>query len=239
MQYRITDPYLEPPGVADDFWSEQPVRLPHSFWCYAQAGGPATNSLPALPMATSRSPASTTSARSTTPCWRLGQHDERAERFATDPDGPRRISSRAHARCAQQSGIARERVKFVGPRPALEYLAGYHHVDVAFDSFPYGLTPPGLMHSGWACPCPPSPERCRSGARAVSHLCNLNLPELIAKDPEHYVKIMTALCRDLPRLAELRPTLRERMQNSPLMNATLFARSIEDAYRHMWRRWCG
>ena len=46
------------------------------------------------------------------------------------------------------------------------------------------------------------------------------------------------LANDLPRLAELRATMRERMQASPLMDAPRFARSIEDAYRTMWQNWC-
>ena len=39
-------------------------------------------------------------------------------------------------------------------------------------------------------------------------------------------------------LAELRTTLRPRMQASPLMDAPRFARHIEIAYRTMWRAWC-
>jgi predicted O-linked N-acetylglucosamine transferase (SPINDLY family) len=48
----------------------------------------------------------------------------------------------------------------------------------------------------------------------------------------------TSLATDLPRLADLRRTLRQRMRASPLMDAPRFAAAIEAAYRHMWRKWC-
>jgi len=52
------------------------------------------------------------------------------------------------------------------------------------------------------------------------------------------VRIASQFAGDLPHLAELRRTLRPRMQTSPLMDALRFARSIEAAYRTMWRQWC-
>ena len=76
------------------------------------------------------------------------------------------------------------------------------------------------------------------GRSGVSILRNLGLPELIAQTPEQYVQIADALANDLPRLKELRSTLRARMQASPLMDAPRFARNIEAAYRQMWRNWC-
>jgi len=33
MDYRLTDPFLDPPGV-DHFYSEKSIRLPETFWCY-------------------------------------------------------------------------------------------------------------------------------------------------------------------------------------------------------------
>ena len=48
IDYRITDPYLDPPGLFDDCYSEQSVRLPDSFWCYDPLDSqPAVNALPA------------------------------------------------------------------------------------------------------------------------------------------------------------------------------------------------
>jgi predicted O-linked N-acetylglucosamine transferase (SPINDLY family) len=72
----------------------------------------------------------------------------------------------------------------------------------------------------------------------LSQLTNLGLTELIAHTPDEYVAIAARLAGDLPRLAELRRTLRSRMEGSPLMDAPRFARNIEAAYRQMWRNWC-
>jgi predicted O-linked N-acetylglucosamine transferase (SPINDLY family) len=76
------------------------------------------------------------------------------------------------------------------------------------------------------------------GRGGASILANVGVPELIAQTPEQYVRIAAALARDLPRLAELRRTLRAKMQASPLMDAPRFARNVEAAYRQMWRNWC-
>jgi predicted O-linked N-acetylglucosamine transferase (SPINDLY family) len=76
------------------------------------------------------------------------------------------------------------------------------------------------------------------GRAGLSQLTNLGLPELIAQTPEGYSQIAAALAGDLPRLSELRRTLRARMEASPLMDAPRFVRNIEGAYRQMWRKWC-
>jgi predicted O-linked N-acetylglucosamine transferase (SPINDLY family) len=76
------------------------------------------------------------------------------------------------------------------------------------------------------------------GRAGVSQLTNLGLTELIAESPERFVQIAAELAGELKRLGELRSTLRERMQKSPLMDAPRFARNIEAAYREMWLRWC-
>ena len=76
------------------------------------------------------------------------------------------------------------------------------------------------------------------GRAGWSQLCNLGLPELAARTPEEFVTIAVQLAGDLPRLQELRATLRARMRASPLMDGKRFAGHMEQAYRQMWRTWC-
>jgi protein O-GlcNAc transferase len=83
----------------------------------------------------------------------------------------------------------------------------------------------------------------RVGQTAVARagwcqLSNLGLAELAGQTPEEFVGIAVALARDLPRLQQLRSTLRQRMEASPLMDGVRFARNMEAAYRQMWRTWC-
>jgi len=69
-------------------------------------------------------------------------------------------------------------------------------------------------------------------------LSNLGLRELAGQTAEEFVDIAVALAKDLPRLQHLRATLRQRMEQSPMMDAQRFASHIEQAYRQMWRKWC-
>ena len=34
IDYRLTDPYLDPPGSSDADYTEQSIRLPHCFWIF-------------------------------------------------------------------------------------------------------------------------------------------------------------------------------------------------------------
>ena len=38
IDYRLTDSFLDPPGMSDGDYTEQSIRLPHCFWCYQPPG---------------------------------------------------------------------------------------------------------------------------------------------------------------------------------------------------------
>ena len=42
MDYRLSDPYLDPPNANTDPYTETTVRLPRSYWCYQIDRSPRT-----------------------------------------------------------------------------------------------------------------------------------------------------------------------------------------------------
>ena len=64
-------------------------------------------------------------------------------------------------------------------------------------------------------------------------------PEWIAVSEDEYVAKALELACDVNRLTEIRCALRSQMENSPLRDEAGFARKVEDAYRDMWKIWCG
>jgi protein O-GlcNAc transferase len=138
----------------------------------------------------------------------------------------------------EREGIAASRVEFVALHPRREYLELYHGLDIVLDPFPYGGHTTSLDALWMGVPVVSLAGE-RSVSRAgLSQLTHLGLRELVASSEDDYVGIAGQLAGDLPRLAELRRTLRPRMEASVLMDAPRFARQIEAAYRSVWRQWC-
>jgi predicted O-linked N-acetylglucosamine transferase (SPINDLY family) len=80
----------------------------------------------------------------------------------------------------------------------------------------------------------------RHAARVGFDLLSIvGLEDLAAASVDDYIATAARLAQDLPRLTELRHTLRERLQQSPLGDATRFARNFETALRQMWQNWIG
>jgi predicted O-linked N-acetylglucosamine transferase (SPINDLY family) len=138
----------------------------------------------------------------------------------------------------QQEDVAASRVEFADKQPRPEYFQRYHRIDVGLDPVPYNGHTTSLDAFWMGVPTLTLIGNTVVGRAGWSQLCNLGLQELAAQTPQQYVTLAAQLAGDLSRLQELRGTLRQRMQQSPLMDASRFARGVEEAYRQMWRRWC-
>jgi predicted O-linked N-acetylglucosamine transferase (SPINDLY family) len=137
-----------------------------------------------------------------------------------------------------KEGIAPERVEFVELRPRREYLDLYHRLDIVLDTFPYNGHTTSLDALWMGVPVVSLADERPVSRGGLSQLSNLRLPELASFSEDDYVRIAVELANDLPRLTELRRTLRPRMEASVLMDGPRFARDIETAYRTMWQHWC-
>jgi predicted O-linked N-acetylglucosamine transferase (SPINDLY family) len=111
-------------------------------------------------------------------------------------------------------------------------------VDIALDTFPYHGTSTTCDALWMGVPVVTLAGQSHVSRVGLSLLSNIGLPELVATTVDEYVGVAVNLATDRDRLKRLRLTLRERMQNSPLMDSPTFARNLEAAYRQMWRKWC-
>ena len=110
---------------------------------------------------------------------------------------------------------------------------------MALDTFPFGGAT-STFEALWM----GIPVVTLEGSRFVGRvgatlLRKLDLADLVAADVDGYVASATTLSNDRAGLASLRVALRDRLLRSTCMNYPNQTRALEDAYRTMWRRWCG
>jgi predicted O-linked N-acetylglucosamine transferase (SPINDLY family) len=130
------------------------------------------------------------------------------------------------------------RVDFVPLQSRDDYLKTYNRIDLGLDTIPYNGHTTSLDSFWMGVPVITLVGKTVVGRAGWSQLNNLDLKELAAFNEADFVRIAVELAGDLPRLAELRRGLRQRMQKSPLMDAALFTRGLEAVYRQLWRNWC-
>jgi protein O-GlcNAc transferase len=130
-------------------------------------------------------------------------------------------------------GIDPGRIEFVDQKSRIEYLKEYNRIDITLDTFPFSGHTTALDSLWMGVPAVTLLGRTCVGRAASSALHNLHLSELVAPTPKEYISLAAHLAENVAALATLRADLRQRMQASPLMDASRFARNIEAAYRTM------
>jgi protein O-GlcNAc transferase len=240
MDYRISDPYLDPAGTDLSIYSEKTLTLPDSFWCYRAS--PVAGEVAACP---ARAQGRVTFGclnhfgKVTPPMlrvWmRLLQNLPEAVILLHVTPG---ISRQRVLDLFAQEGIDPQRVQFEGRVHPRDYFQLYGKIDIALDTSPFagGTTTCDALWMG--VPVVTMRGQTVIGRGGVSILANVGLTQLVAESEEQYVQIATGLAGDIGQLERWRSELRGMMQASPLMDAPRFARNMEAAYRTAWRQWC-
>ncbi|HVY30255.1 MAG TPA: tetratricopeptide repeat protein [Polyangiaceae bacterium] len=238
MDYRLTDPYLDPPGASLPY-SERSLWLPYSFWCY----GPEADEI----------------AVGALPCGRAGYVTfgclnnfmkvscgtlELWAKVMRAVTGSRLLLLAPHdARDSvlgilREQGVGSERVEFVDQQPRERYLETYQRIDIALDTLPYQGHTTSLDAYWMGVPVITLVGKTIVGRAGLSLANNLKLSDWVAHTADEFVRIAGYFAADPARLAGLRTELRQRLQQSPLMDAARFTRDLEGAYRTAWRTFC-
>jgi len=241
VDYRISDPYVDPVGVDEECYTEKTVRLPETAWCYDPLTDPLpVNTLPAIANDYLTFGSLNRLIKINPPvvaAWAeilRAVSNSRLRLLAIAGSVRPRLLDQF-----QQLGVDRGRIDFIDKLPRRQYLEQYHHLDMMLDTFPFSGHTTVLDALWMGVPVVAYAGQTAVGRAAASALHNLGLGELIVPTAEEYVQIAVQLANQLPRLNELRSTLRRRMEQSPLMDAPRFARNLEAVYRQTWRKWCG
>jgi predicted O-linked N-acetylglucosamine transferase (SPINDLY family) len=245
MDYRFTDAYADPPGTTEQFHSEQLVRLPRCFLCYAPpADGPEVGPVPAaaggrITFGSFNSISKLSDA--TVAMWSAVLSAVPNSRLMIKSQGLAGAPARQQVleRFAAR-GIAADRLELHGriASPA-GHLELYHQIDIALDTYPYHGTTTSCEAMWMGVPVVTLAGKTHASRVGVSLLSNVGLEQLIAQTAEQYVQIAADLAKDVDALSKLRSALRSRLAASPLLDGSGLAREVEAAYRVMWKQWCG
>jgi predicted O-linked N-acetylglucosamine transferase (SPINDLY family) len=237
MDYLLADPVIAPPG-REAFYVEQVYRLPGGFSCFTPPpGAPAVNDLPAgdcQPVTLVSTHSLMKLNEQVLALWSrvlaaVPQSRLRFVRNTLSGETLDHLSSRV-----REAGMDLSRVEFISQMPPGGHLEIYHQADILLDVFPWSGHTTACEALWMGVPPVTLLGESHAGRMVASVLTQMGLTQLIAQTPDEYISIIAALAADRHRLADLRRTMRSRMQNSLAGNPHAFARQLETALRDMW-----
>lgn len=243
IDYRLTDRYADPEGIAEQFSSEILVRMPASYYCYRpEEDSPPVNDLPARQHGYVTFDSFNSTAKlndATLVRWAKVLQaipDSRLTLMTKSLQDPILRQTLQHQ--LARLGISSERLTMGYASSPEETLTAYHQIDIGLDTYPFNGATTTCQALWMGVPVVTLVGTTPAARAGLSLLSTVGLTELIAYTPEDYVKICIQRANDLDYLQPLRATLRERMQSSPLLDGVSFTRHLEVVYRQRWERWC-
>jgi protein O-GlcNAc transferase len=246
MDYRITDSLVDPADF-DGQSTEQLIRIDPLFTCYRPpAEAPDIDPTP---------PSSREGAKGVTfvsfnalqkvnaaviKAWARALKEVRGSRLVIRHRATLQADVREHlVQRLAQAGASRDAIVVEPPaQNAIDVLRSYRDADIALDTFPYpGITT--TCEALWMGVPVVSMEGRTSAARnGLPILHAAGLGDLVAKTEDDFVSIAVKLAADTERRAELRRSLRTRLEQSALRDEKGFTRKFENALRSAWRERC-
>ncbi|MCW5626882.1 MAG: glycosyltransferase, partial [Burkholderiales bacterium] len=241
MDWRITDSIADPAGTADDHHTERLWRIDPLFLTWRPPGSAPDVTLPPSAVRSGFTFGSYNNFAKVTDrtmaLWGrvLQAVPESRLVLKTMSLSDAEVQIRARSRLIQQ-GCDPDRIEIRGPvAGGSGHLASYGDIDVALDTHPYNGTTTTCESLWMGVPVITLRGDRHASRVGASLLSAIGLDDLVADNPDDYVRLAAMLARDAPRLAALRRGLRDRVKQSALVDAVGFTRALENAYRSMGR----
>ena len=230
MDYRLTDATADPEGVTDLWHVEKLIRLPRTMWTYEPfAPAPDVTPLPfrrnghiTFGVLSNPSKLSDVALR-TWAAIMQALPDSRLMITARDDDA---VRSRILAPF-REAGIDPARITPLARMSVQGYLEAYGAMDIALDPFPYcgGTTTCDALWQGVPVLGVRSPRPFGMSGATILH--QVEMDDWLVDSPDVLVARAVKKAGATGALEALRYGLRERMRESPLMDASGFTRELE------------
>ncbi|MBV8465712.1 MAG: tetratricopeptide repeat protein [Burkholderiales bacterium] len=245
IDYRITDERMDPPGMTEALHAEKLLRLV-SGWCYRpseEGKDLPVGDLPALRNGHLTFASFNAFGKINTKVitlWGKMFHaipDAILWMATGGKDDDEKLNEKVR-RVFADCGFPMERLRLFGKKPMKQYLEFHSEIDIALDPFPYnGGTV--TAHAIWmAVPVLSLAGRKSIQRMGATMMGAVGLSDFVVDSEEAYVEVGKRWARDLPGLAKIRASLRETMLASPLMDAVLVTRDLEEKFKEVWADWC-
>jgi protein O-GlcNAc transferase len=235
VDYRLTDLHADPPGMTDEYYSEKLIRLPRSFLCYR----PPDDASEVSPSPASKNGFITFGSfnnlakmgQRTIDLWiRILKANPGSRLFIKNNGLTGPETRREFLQQFTSAGIDAPRIDLRPKSPTIQqHLRTYSEMDIALDTFPYNGTTTTCEAMWMGVPVVTLAGKAHASRVGLSLLTNMNLPQLIAETEDDYVRIASNVS------ADLRPSMRDLMKTSGLLDGPHFARDIESAFRKIWQ----
>lgn len=242
MDYRITDPYMDPPGMTEQFHSEKLIYFPSTAYFSPSPNAPDVTPLPAL------GSDSFTFGSFNQP-YKL--NDQVIELWATIlnriknsrlillvGETDNEVIEEEYKNKFAKYGADKDQITFISKQPMTHYLQAHQSIDLCLDTFPFngGTT---THHSLWmGVPVVTLAGNTSCSRVGVTILSTLTLENFIAQTANEYIEICQYYAENLSELNQIRLSLRETINASSIRNEVGFINTLSECYRQVWKLWC-
>ena len=138
-----------------------------------------------------------------------------------------------------KNGVDPDRLQVFGAMPnTFDHLNLYNEIDIGLDPFPYNGTTTSCEAMLMGIPVVSMCGEVHSARVGLSLMNAVGLGELVAENPEDYIRLAAELALDVPRLRNLQSGMRDRLLSSSLMDRDDFNSHFAASVRSMWRSYC-